>query len=114
MKFIVAIIKPSRVDDVIEAVTRAGATGVTITEVRGYGRLKGRTEIYRGAEYQARLVPTVRVDIAVADSQAAPIVAALTAAASTGRIGDGKVFVLELRAALRIRTGEEGEDAIGG
>ncbi len=112
MKFIVAIIKPSRVDEVIEAVTRAGATGVTITEVRGYGRQKGKTEIYRGAEYEIRLVPKVRLDIAVPEALAAPTVTALSAAAFTGKIGDGKVFVLGLDNALRIRTGEEDDDAL--
>ncbi len=113
MRYIIAVIKPSRVDEVIEAVTRAGATGLTVTEVRGYGRQKGRTEIYRGAEYEIRLVPKVRLDIAAPEALAAPIVAALTAAAHTGKIGDGKIFILGLRAALRIRTGEEGEDALG-
>ncbi len=113
MKLIVAIIKPSRVDEVIDAVTRAGATGLTITEVRGYGRQKGKTEIYRGAEYEIRLVPKVRLEIAVPGALAEAIVAALAAAANTGKIGDGKVFVLDLDSALRIRTGETDEAAIG-
>ncbi len=113
MKLIVAIIRPSRVDEVIDAVTLAGATGLTVTEVRGYGRQKGKTEIYRGAEYEIRLVPKVRLEIAAPERLTAPIVAALASAANTGKIGDGKVFVLDLGSALRIRTGEEDEDAIG-
>jgi nitrogen regulatory protein P-II 2 len=112
MKLIVAIIKPSRLDAVMEAVTKAGASGLTVTEVRGYGRQKGKTEVYRGAEYEIRLVPKVRLEIAATVAVAPAIVAALSAAASTGKIGDGKIFVLDLEVAQRIRTGETGEDAI--
>jgi nitrogen regulatory protein P-II 2 len=112
MKLIIAIIKPSRLDEVIEAVTRAGASGLTVTEVRGYGRQKGKTEVYRGAEYEVRLVPKVRLEIAVPLELVAGVVSALAAAANTGKIGDGKVFVLDLESALRIRTGEEGLLAI--
>jgi nitrogen regulatory protein P-II 2 len=113
MKFIVAIIKPSCLDAVIDAVAKAGASGLTVTEVRGYGRQKGKTEIYRGAEYEVRLVPKVRLDIAVSSELVESVTAAVSAAANTGKIGDGKIFVLDLEAALRIRTGERDDDAIG-
>jgi nitrogen regulatory protein P-II 2 len=113
MKFIIAIIRPSVLDAVVDAVAQAGASGLTVTEVRGYGRQKGKTEIYRGAEYEVRLVPKVRLEIAAAEELVDPIIAAISAAANSGRIGDGKVFVFDLDAALRIRTGERDEDAIG-
>jgi nitrogen regulatory protein P-II 2 len=113
MKFIIAVIKPSCLDAVIDAVAHAGASGLTVTEVRGYGRQKGKTEVYRGAEYEVRLVPKVRLEIAAADELVEGIVAAAAAAANTGKIGDGKVFVLDLESALRIRTGERDADAIG-
>ena len=113
MKMIIAIIKPSCLDGVIDAVAKAGATGLTVTEVRGYGRQKGKTEVYRGAEYEVRLVPKVRLEIAAPTALVEGIVAAVAAAANTGKIGDGKVFVLELESALRIRTGERDADAIG-
>jgi nitrogen regulatory protein P-II 2 len=112
MKMIIAVIKPSRLDEVIDAVTRAGASGLTVTEVRGYGRQKGKTEVYRGAEYEIRLVPKVRLEIAVPAALAPAIVAALAAAANTGKIGDGKVFVMDLESVLRIRTGEQDANAI--
>lgn len=113
MKMIVAVIKPSRLDAVLEAVTKAGATGLTVTEVRGYGRQKGKTEIYRGAEYEVKLLPKVRLEIAVDDDTERSITDAITSAANTGKIGDGKVFVLDLLSALRIRTGERDLAAIG-
>ena len=113
MKMIVAVIKPSRLDAVLEAVTRAGASGLTVTEVRGYGRQKGKTEIYRGAEYEVKLLPKVRLEIAIDDSLEDRLVDAITTAANTGKIGDGKVFVLDLISALRIRTGERDMAAIG-
>ncbi len=113
MKMIVAVIKPSRLDAVLEAVTRAGATGLTVTEVRGYGRQKGKTEIYRGAEYEVKLLPKVRLEIAVDDVLEDRIVEALMTSANTGKIGDGKVFVLDLLSALRIRTGERDAAAVG-
>ena len=113
MKMIVAVIKPSRLDAVLEAVTKAGATGLTVTEVRGYGRQKGKTEIYRGAEYEVKLLPKVRLEIAVDDDIEQPVIDAITIAANTGKIGDGKVFVLDLLSALRIRTGERDMAAIG-
>jgi len=112
MKMIIAIIKPSRLDDVLDAVTEAGASGLTVTEVRGYGRQKGKTEVYRGAEYEVKLLPKVRLEIAVTDDIAQPVMDAVAKAANSGKIGDGKVFVLDLEAALRIRTGERDIAAI--
>lgn len=113
MKMIVAVIKPSRLDAVLEAVTKAGATGLTVTEVRGYGRQKGKTEIYRGAEYEVKLLPKVRLEIAIDDSLEDRLIEAIVGAANTGKIGDGKVFVLDLISALRIRTGERDMAAVG-
>jgi nitrogen regulatory protein P-II 2 len=112
MKFIIAIIKPSVLDLVMDAATAAGATGLTVTEVRGYGRQKGKTEVYRGAEYEVRLIPKVRLEIAATDEAAPVIIAAVAKTANTGKIGDGKVFVLDLESALRVRTGERDADAI--
>ena len=114
MKMIVAIIKPSRLDSVLEAVTEAGASGLTVTEVRGYGRQKGKTEVYRGAEYEVKLLPKVKLEIAVANDVVEPVVEALQSTANTGKIGDGKVFVMDLEQALRIRTGERDAAAIAG
>jgi nitrogen regulatory protein P-II 2 len=114
MKMIVAIIKPSRLDAALEAVTGAGASGLTVTEVRGYGRQKGKTEVYRGAEYEVKLLPKVKLEIAVGDDIADKVVEALAKAANTGKIGDGKVFVMDLLSALRIRTGEKDGQAIAG
>ena len=114
MKMIVAIIKPSRLDSVLEAVTEAGASGLTVTEVRGYGRQKGKTEVYRGAEYEVKLLPKVKLEIAVANDVVEPVVEALQRTANTGKIGDGKVFVMDLESALRIRTGERDAAAIAG
>ena len=114
MKMITAVIKPSRLDAVLDAVTEAGASGLTVTEVRGYGRQKGKTEVYRGAEYEVKLLPKVKLEIAVSTDILDAVVEALAAAANTGKIGDGKVFVVDLETALRIRTGERGADAITG
>jgi nitrogen regulatory protein P-II 2 len=114
MKMIVAIIKPSRLDAALEAVTAAGASGLTVTEVRGYGRQRGKTEVYRGAEYEVKLLPKVRLEIAVTDDVLAGLVEALRAAANTGKIGDGKIFIFDLESALRIRTGETAAAAISG
>jgi nitrogen regulatory protein P-II 2 len=114
MKMIVAVIKPSRLDAALEAVAAAGASGLTVTEVRGYGRQKGKTEIYRGAEYEVKLLPKVKLEIAVPDDIVGKVVEAVSRAANTGKIGDGKVFVLDLEAALRIRTGERDAAAITG
>jgi len=114
MKMIVAIIKPSRLDVVLDAVTEAGASGLTVTEVRGYGRQRGKTEVYRGAEYEVKLLPKVKLEIAVPDDIAAAVIEAIKTSANTNKIGDGKVFVLDLESALRIRTGEQDADAITG
>ena len=112
MKLIIAVIKPSRLDVVLDAVTEAGASGLTVTEVRGYGRQKGKTEVYRGAEYEVKLLPKVKLEIAVSDDIADQVVDALARSANTGKIGDGKVFVLDLEQALRIRTGDRDAGAI--
>lgn len=114
MKLIIAVIKPSRLDVVLDAVTDAGASGLTVTEVRGYGRQKGKTEVYRGAEYEVKLLPKVKLEIAVSDDIVDQVVEALARSANTGKIGDGKVFVLDLEQALRIRTGELGAGAVAG
>ena len=114
MKLIIAVIKPSRLDAVLEAVTEAGASGLTVTEVRGYGRQKGKTEVYRGAEYEVKLLPKVKLEIAVPSDIVDAVVDAVAQAANTGKIGDGKVFVLDLEQALRIRTGERDAAAIAG
>ena len=114
MKLIVAVIKPSRLDAVLDAVTEAGASGLTVTEVRGYGRQRGKTEVYRGAEYEVKLLPKVKLEIAVPDDIAAAVIEAIKTSANTNKIGDGKVFVLDLESALRIRTGEQDADAITG
>jgi nitrogen regulatory protein P-II 2 len=114
MKLIIAVIKPSRLDVVLDAVTEAGASGLTVTEVRGYGRQKGKTEVYRGAEYEVKLLPKVKLEIAVSDDILDQVVEALANSANTGKIGDGKVFVLDLEQAMRIRTGELGAGAVAG
>ncbi len=114
MKLITAVIKPSRLDAVLDAVTEAGASGLTVTEVRGYGRQKGKTEVYRGAEYAVKLLPKVKLEIALQNDQVDKVVEALQRAANTGKIGDGKIFVVDLESALRIRTGERDADAITG
>jgi nitrogen regulatory protein P-II 2 len=114
MKLISAIIKPSRLDAVLDAVTEAGASGLTVTEVRGYGRQKGKTEVYRGAEYEVKLLPKVRLEIAVPTDMVEKVIEAIARTANTGKIGDGKVFVLDLESALRIRTGEKDAAAITG
>jgi len=114
MKMIIAVIKPSRLDAVLDAVTEAGASGLTVTEVRGYGRQRGKTEVYRGAEYEVKLLPKVKLEIAVPTDIADKVVEAIQATANTNKIGDGKVFVLDLEQALRIRTGEQGAAAIAG
>jgi nitrogen regulatory protein P-II 2 len=112
MKLIVAIIKPFKLDDVRQALTPIGITGMTVTEVMGYGRQKGHTEIYRGAEYVVNFLPKIRIEVAVSSDLAAETVEAITAAARTGLIGDGKIFVMTLEHAVRIRTGETDRDAL--
>jgi nitrogen regulatory protein P-II 2 len=114
MKMITAVIKPSRLDAVLEAVTETGASGLTVTEVRGYGRQKGKTEVYRGAEYEIKLLPKVKLEIAVASDLADAVVEAIARSANTGKIGDGKIFVMDLEVAVRIRTGERDAEAIAG
>ena len=114
MKLITAIIKPSRLDAVLEAATEAGASGLTVTEVRGYGRQKGKTEVYRGAEYEVKLLPKVKLEIAVTGDVVDAVIEAITRTANTGKIGDGKIFVVDLEKALRIRTGEQDASAITG
>ncbi len=112
MKLIMAIIKPFKLEQVREALTSAGVAGMTITEVKGYGRQKGQTEIYRGAEYDVAMLPKLKIEIVVSDEQCAPIVEAIQMAANTGSIGDGKIFVLDVASALRVRTGETDEMAL--
>jgi nitrogen regulatory protein P-II 2 len=114
MKMITAVIKPSRLDAVLEAVTETGASGLTVTEVRGYGRQKGKTEVYRGAEYEIKLLPKVKLEIAVDAGLADAVVEAIVRSANTGKIGDGKIFVQDLETAIRIRTGERDAEAIAG
>ncbi len=106
MKLIMAIIKPFKLDDVREALTPLGVQGLTVSEVKGFGRQKGQTEIYRGAEYQVNFLPKVKIEVAVAAELADQVVEAIMRSAQTGKIGDGKIFVLDIERALRIRTGE--------
>ena len=106
MKIVVAIIKPFKLDEVRDALTAIGVQGMTVTEVKGYGRQKGHTEIYRGAEYTVTFLPKIKIEVAVSTDQLGKTIEAITAAAKTGQIGDGKVFVLGLDSAVRIRTGE--------
>lgn len=112
MKKIEAIIKPFKLDDVKEKLTDLGVKGMTVTEVRGFGRQKGHTEIYRGAEYVVDFLPKIKIEVAVSDHQVAEVVDGIRSAANTGKIGDGKVFVIPLEECIRIRTGEVGEDAL--
>jgi nitrogen regulatory protein PII len=112
MKLITAIIKPFKLDDVRGAISELGVAGVTVTEVKGFGRQKGHTELYRGAEYKVDFLPKIKLEIAVAEDKLDAVVEAITKAAFTGNIGDGKVFVSALDQAIRIRTGESGKDAL--
>ncbi|GLR72285.1 MULTISPECIES: P-II family nitrogen regulator [Alteromonadaceae] len=112
MKLVTAIIKPFKLDDVREAISEIGIDGLTVTEVKGFGRQKGHTELYRGAEYQVDFLPKVKLEIAVQDDQVERLVEAIVGAAKTGKIGDGKVFVYDLEQAVRIRTGEADADAL--
>ena len=112
MKLITAIIKPFKLDDVRSALSEVGAQGVTVTEVKGFGRQKGHTELYRGAEYVVDFLPKVKLEIAVDDAQTDAVIEAIRSAANTGKIGDGKIFVAPLEQVIRIRTGETGPDAI--
>jgi len=112
MKMIVAIVKPFKLEDVRDALTALGIEGLTATEVKGFGRQKGQTEIYRGAEYQVSFLPKVKLEIAVDDELADRAVEAIQKSANTGKIGDGKIFVMDLGSAVRIRTGETGSNAL--
>lgn len=112
MKLITAILKPFKLDDVREALSDIGVKGVTVTEVKGFGRQKGHTELYRGAEYVVDFLPKVKVEVAVMDEMVDPAIETITRIASTGKIGDGKIFVTNLEQVIRIRTGETGPDAI--
>ncbi len=112
MKLVTAIVKPFKLDDVKEALKRAGVNGMTLTEAQGFGRQRGHTEVYRGAEYEVDFVPKVRIEVAVDDDQVAEVVDAVVGAAATGKIGDGKVWVTPLDAVVRVRTGERGVDAL--
>ena len=112
MKLVIAIIKPFKLDEVRDALTNLGVHGMTVTEVKGYGRQKGHMEIYRGAEYAVNFLPKVRLELAVSDEQADKVVEAISNAAKTGQIGDGKIFVTPVEQAVRIRTGETDTDAL--
>ncbi len=112
MKLIEAIIKPFKLDEVKEALNEIGIEGITVSEVKGFGRQKGHTELYRGAEYVVDFIPKVKLEIAVADELVTKVVETIESTAKTGRIGDGKIFIIPLEEALRIRTGEKGDDAI--
>lgn len=112
MKKVEAVIKPFKLDDVKEALNEIGISGITITEVKGYGRQKGHTELYRGAEYVVDFIPKVKLDIVVADEGVDKVVRTIQESARTGKIGDGKIFVLPIEEAVRIRTGEKGDEAV--
>lgn len=112
MKLITAIIKPFKLDDVRQALSEVGVQGITVTEVKGFGRQKGHTELYRGAEYVVDFLPKVKLEIAVADNTVERVIESITHAANTGKIGDGKIFVSPLEQVIRIRTGESNEDAL--
>jgi nitrogen regulatory protein P-II 2 len=112
MKYIIAIIKPFKLDEVREALSAIGVAGMTVSEVKGFGRQKGQTEIYRGAEYSTNMLPKVKIEVATSDDLAAQVVETIQQVASTEAIGDGKIFVLDLQSATRIRTGEAGDTAL--
>ena len=114
MKLITAILKPFKLDDVREALSEIGVQGVTVTEVKGFGRQKGHTELYRGAEYVVDFLPKVKLEIAVTDEMVEPAIEAITRVASTGKIGDGKIFVYDVEDVVKVRTGESGYDALQG
>jgi nitrogen regulatory protein P-II 2 len=112
MKLVSAVIKPFKLDDVREALSEIGVQGITVTEVKGFGRQKGHTELYRGAEYVVDFLPKVKIDVAISDDMLDRVIEAIAKAANTGKIGDGKIFVVNLEQAVRIRTGETGTDAV--
>jgi nitrogen regulatory protein P-II 2 len=112
MKFVTAILKPFKLDDIREALSEVGISGITVTEVKGFGRQKGHTELYRGAEYVVDFLPKVKLEVAVTDEQLEVVLEAISKTANTGKIGDGKIFVFDLEQVIRIRTGETGADAL--
>ena len=112
MKFVTAILKPFKLDDVREALSEVGVTGITVTEVKGFGRQKGHTELYRGAEYVVDFLPKVKLEVAVTDEQLDSVIDAISKTANTGKIGDGKIFIFDVSQVIRIRTGETGADAL--
>ena len=112
MKLITAVVKPFKLDDVREALSEIGVQGITVTEVKGFGRQKGHTELYRGAEYVVDFLPKVKIEVAIADDLAEKVIEAITKAANTGKIGDGKIFITSLEQVVRIRTGESGPAAL--
>jgi nitrogen regulatory protein P-II 2 len=112
MKFVTAIIKPFKLDEVREALSAIGVTGLTVTEVKGFGRQKGHTELYRGAEYVVDFLPKIKLDVGIQDDQLDRVIEAISKAAGTGKIGDGKIFVFDLQQVVRIRTGETGPEAL--
>lgn len=112
MKYVIAVIKPQKLEDVRKALTELGVEGMTVSEVKGFGRQKGHSEVYRGAEYQVDFMPKVKLEIAIEASRATSVVQAIQSAAKTDRIGDGKIFVINLEEAVRVRTGESGEAAL--
>ena len=112
MKFVTAIIKPFKLDEVREALSAVGVSGITVTEVKGFGRQKGHTELYRGAEYVVDFLPKVKIEAAIADNVLDQVIEAIEKSANTGKIGDGKVFVVDLQQVVRIRTGETGSNAL--
>jgi nitrogen regulatory protein P-II 1 len=112
VKLVTAIIKPFKLDEVREGLSEVGITGLTVTEIKGFGRQKGHTELYRGAEYVVDFLPKIRVEVAVSDAQVEPVIEAIIKAARTGKIGDGKIFVSPLEGVIRIRTGEQGDEAL--
>jgi nitrogen regulatory protein P-II 2 len=112
MKYVTAIIQPGRLDPVMEALNELGISGMTVSEVRGYGRQKGKSEVYRGAEYTIQFLPKIKLEIAVSNKEASAVTEAIKTAGETGKIGDGKIFVIDLPEAIRIRTGETGDSAL--
>jgi nitrogen regulatory protein P-II 2 len=112
MKFVIAIVRPNRADEVRQALSAVGVKGMTVTEAKGYGRQKGHTEIYRGAEYRIDFVPKVKIEVAIDDAELPQVLEAIARATKTGKVGDGKIFVLDLLETVRIRTGESGSSAL--
>ena len=112
MKYVIAIIQPSKLDAVREALSALGIAGITVSEVQGYGRQKGKTEIYRGAEYEIHFLPKIKIEVAFDVKEEKAVIEAISTSAQSGRIGDGKIFVFDLKQAMRIRTGEVGSDAL--